>query len=141
VSAARSPFWKALLSFLAISLSTADAEDWTTTDGTVYQNVRIIKVEADGITILYENGGLMIPLNKLPPDLQKRFSYDPAVAKAAAKIRADQEKASAKALQKEIEQADVLKRKDQIAQAQALAQAHAEAAGLAPAKTNAPPAH
>jgi hypothetical protein len=136
VFASRSPFWKALPSILIIGLSTnlACAEDWTTTDGTVYQDVRVIKIEADAVTILYRDGGLLLPLNKLPPDLQKRLNYDAQMAKAAAKQRADLEKSSAKALQAEIEETDALKQKDAVAQAKALAQAHAQTSGLPPPK-------
>ena len=130
----RSPFWKALLSFVVISGSPAFAEDWTTTDGVVYQDVKVIKIEADAVTILYRDGGLLLPLNKLPPALQKRLNYDADMAKAAQKRRADLEKESAAALQKEIEIADAMKQKDAEAQAQALAQAHAQSSGQPPPK-------
>ncbi len=134
--APRSPFWKAPLSILIIGLSTllAFAEDWTTTDGTVYQDVKVIKIEADAVTILYRDGGLLLPMNKLPPDLQKRLNYDAETAKAAAKQRADLEKASAAALQAEIEAADKLKKEQAIDQAKALAQAQAQTSGQPPAK-------
>ena len=125
----RSPFWKALPFFVAISISTAAAEDWTTTDGTVYQDVKVIKIEADAVTILYRDGGLLLPLNKLPPELQKRLNFDAKMAQAAAKRRADLEKASQAALQKEIEETDALKKKQAIDQAKALAQAHAQTSG------------
>jgi hypothetical protein len=136
VLAPRSPFWKAPLSILIIGLSTllAFAEDWTTTDGTVYQDVKVIKIEADAVTILYRDGGLLLPMNKLPPDLQKRLNYDAETAKAAAKQRADLEKASAAALQAEIEAADKLKKEQAIDQAKALAQAQAQTSGQPPAK-------
>jgi hypothetical protein len=129
VPSPRSRFWKALLFFIAISISTASAEDWTTTDGVVYQDVKVIKIEADAVTILYRDGGLLLPLNKLPPELQKRLNYDAEMAKAAQKRRDDLEKASAAALQKEIEITDAMKQKDAEAQAQALAQAHAQTSG------------
>ena len=68
---------------LALYSTSAFAEDWTTTDGTKYQNVRIIRVEDDAVTILYKDGGALIFLFKLPPALQQRFDYDPVKAKAA----------------------------------------------------------
>lgn len=77
------------------------AEDWTTTDGKVYQNVTVVKAEPDAITILDRNGGALVPLAKLPPDLQKRFNYDPAQAKIAAAARTKENATSAKALQAE----------------------------------------
>lgn len=72
------------LSFMTTSLR---AEDWTTTDGKVYQNVSVIKVEPDAVTILHQDGGGLIPMTKLPPELQARFHYDPVAAKAAADAR------------------------------------------------------
>ena len=80
------------------------AEDWTTTDGKVYQNVTVVKSEFDAITILYRDGGALVPLAKLPPDLQKRFNYDPVQAKAAADARAQADAKSAIALRAEIEE-------------------------------------
>ena len=49
------------------------AEDWTTTDGKVYQNVSVIKVEPDAVTILHHDGGGLIPMTKLSPALRTRF--------------------------------------------------------------------
>jgi hypothetical protein len=110
---------------LALSSTSAFAEDWTTTDGTKYQDVRIIRVEDDAVTILYKDGGALIFLFKLPPPLQQRFDYDPVKAKAAmeARIKADAE--SAKELQVEMEQADKLKRDQQIKDAAAKSKANA----------------
>src|SRR5476649_600569 len=68
----------AALAFVSTSLL---AEDWTTTDGTKYQNVKVVRVEDDAVTILYKDGGALVFLNKLPPNLQDRFDYDPAKAK------------------------------------------------------------
>jgi hypothetical protein len=64
------------------------AEDWTARDGVHYENVVVLKVEADAVTILDRDGGGLIPLSNLPPDLQKRFGYDPVKARAAADARA-----------------------------------------------------
>ena len=107
-----------LMAFALCSLS-AFAEDWTTTDGTKYQNVRVVRVEDDAVTILYKDGGALIFLFKLPPDLQERFDYDPIKAKAAMEARAKDDAENAKALQAEIELADKLKRQQQVADANA----------------------
>jgi hypothetical protein len=80
------------------------AEDWTTTDGKVYQGVTVVKSEPDAVTILYRDGGTLVPLAKLPSDLQKRFNYDPVRAKLAADVRIQADAKSAEALQAEIEQ-------------------------------------
>jgi hypothetical protein len=110
---------------LALYATSAFAEDWTTTDGTKYQNVRIIRVEDDAVTILYKDGGALIFLFKLPPALQERFDYDPIKAKAAMEARAKADAESAKELQAEIEQADKLKRDQQIKDAAAKGQTNA----------------
>src|ERR1700743_3377068 len=33
------------------------AEDWTTTDGKTYRNVKVLKVEPDVVTIMHKDGG------------------------------------------------------------------------------------
>jgi len=104
---------------LALSSIPAFAEDWTTTDGIKYQNVRVVRIEDDAVTILYKDGGALVFLNKLPPNLQERFDYDPVKAKVAAEARSKADADNAKALQAEIEQADRLKKAQQIADAQA----------------------
>ena len=63
-------------------MMTARAEDWTTTDGKTYKNVTVIKHDAVTVTILDSDGGASIPISNLPPDIQKRFDYDPAKAHA-----------------------------------------------------------
>lgn len=85
-------------SFFVLCSSSLQAEDWTTTDGVVYHHVVVVKVEPDAVTILHQDGGALVPLTKLSPDLQKRFDYDPDVAVAAAAVRALADAASAKAL-------------------------------------------
>jgi hypothetical protein len=84
-----------------------------------YKNVRVVRVEDDAITIIYKDGGALIPILKLPPDLQDRFSYNAVKAKAAADARAKADAQNAKDLQKEIEIADKMKRAQQIRDAQA----------------------
>ncbi|MCE0483781.1 MAG: hypothetical protein LV479_06040 [Methylacidiphilales bacterium] len=89
-------------------------DDWTTTDGKVYNGVQVVKVEDDAVTILYANGGALIPFAKLPPNLQKKFNYDPVKAKAAADARAKADAVNALRLQKEIDQAQKLKQDQMI---------------------------
>jgi hypothetical protein len=112
---------KAIILTFALALGTSQvmAEDWTTTDGTKYQNVRVIRVEDDAITIIYKDGGALIPLFKLSPALQQKFDYDPVKAKTAAEARAKADVENAKALQQEIEASDKIKRDQQIADAKA----------------------
>jgi hypothetical protein len=107
---------KSYLLVLALALVALPvmAEDWKTSDGTVYENVKVIRVEDDAITILYKDGGALVPLYKLPAALQERFDYDPVKAKIAAERRAKEDAENAEALQAEIEKADIVKRQHQI---------------------------
>jgi len=110
-----------ILLILALSTFSAVAEDWTTTDGMYYQNVRVIRVEDDAITIIYKDGGALVPLFKLPPDLQKKFDYDPVKAKVAAESRAKADTENARLLQLEILQAEKIKQAQMVKDAQARA--------------------
>jgi len=80
------------------------AEDWTTIDGKVYPQIKIIKVEPDAVTILYRDGGGLIPLKMLPDNLQKKFHYNAFIAKAAADARAQADFENARALRAEYDQ-------------------------------------
>jgi hypothetical protein len=99
---------------LFITSTSLHAEDWTTTDGKVYKDVKVVKTEPDAVTITDHDGGALIPLTKLSPDLQKRFNYDPVKAKAAADARTEADAKNGVALQAEIDQAQVKRRIDLI---------------------------
>jgi hypothetical protein len=105
-----------LLFFVALALTVfpVAAEDWQTTDGVKYENVRVIRVEDDAVTIIYKDGGALVFLYKLPPALQQKFDYDPVKAKIAAERRSKEDAENAAALQKEIEQAQTVKLQEQI---------------------------
>jgi hypothetical protein len=105
-----------LLAACLLFTNTGFADDWKTTDGKIYQNVHVVKVEADCVTILDSDGGARIDLAKLQPDLQKRFGYDPEKAKAAADRRAEEDRANAIALQAEQSQADAIKKISKLQQ-------------------------
>jgi hypothetical protein len=51
-----------------------------TIDGTTYEEVRWQRVTPSTVTIFHKTGVVSIPLEKLPPELQKRFGYDPQKA-------------------------------------------------------------
>ena len=106
------------LMMLWVSSLIVYAEDWKTTDGTVYKNVTVLKVEADAVTILDDDGGGLVPLSKLPPELQKKFDYDPVKAKAAAEARAKDEQANAAALASEADRAQKLREARWVAEDQ-----------------------
>lgn len=114
-----------LIFALALCSTNLFAEDWTTTDGTKYQNVEVIRVEDDAVTILYKDGGALVFLNKLPAALQQRFDYDPVKAKIAAEARTKADAENAKALQTEIELSNKMKREQAIKDATAKGQTNA----------------
>jgi chromosome segregation ATPase len=61
--------------------------------GQTFQNCQLLKVEADGITFSHSQGITKVIYANLPPDLQKRFGYDPhqAAALSEAQIRYQEE--------------------------------------------------
>jgi hypothetical protein len=94
-----------VLAFIALSSLSSRAEDWKTTDGKIYQDVHVVNVQPDTVTILHHDGGAAIPLANLPADLQKRFSFDADKARDAAKERVREDADNAKALQAEMDEA------------------------------------
>jgi FKBP-type peptidyl-prolyl cis-trans isomerase len=107
-----------VLALIAFSLA-ARSEDWVTSDGTTYKDVKVLKVDADAVTIIDQDGGALVPLAKLGPVLQKRFGYDPAKAKVAAEERDKADMDNIKALQAEKDKMNA----EQIAGVQAMAKA------------------
>ncbi|HEY0339789.1 MAG TPA: hypothetical protein VGC34_03195, partial [Steroidobacteraceae bacterium] len=99
-----------------------------TIDGTHYPQVTVLKVDPDAVTILYRDGGALIPLIKLPDDLQKKFHFDPALARAAADARDQAEFENARLLRAEYREMQNQKRlaEDAEVSAQAAADAAAE---------------
>lgn len=119
------------LSVLAVSVH---AEDWTTTDGKSYQDVKVIKVDPDVVTILHRDGGASVPLATLPSYLQTRFKYEPAKAQAAAAARAQADQESIKELQAEKDKENA----QNVAAAQGMARAVAESKKNAAANATMP---
>jgi hypothetical protein len=62
---------------------------FSTLIGQTFQNCELLKVEADGITFSHSEGITKVIYANLPPELQKRFGYDPhqAAALSEAQIR------------------------------------------------------
>jgi thiol-disulfide isomerase/thioredoxin len=73
---------------------------WTTSEGT-YHKVRILKVEADCVTILDDEGGALVPIAELPASLQQQLNYDPAASAAAAAVRQRDDAVSSAVLARE----------------------------------------
>jgi hypothetical protein len=98
-----------ILAIFLLSAISLQAEDWKTIDGKIYLQIKVIKVEADAVTIFYRDGGARIPLIMLPEDLQKKFNYQPALAKAAADARDEADFENARALRAEQQQLEARK--------------------------------
>lgn len=77
---------KTLFALLLLSIS-LNAEDWTI-GGKTYRDVSVGQVEADCVHITYSNGIGSIKIVDMPPELQKRFGFDPIAAKAASDAKA-----------------------------------------------------
>jgi hypothetical protein len=115
------------LILLAAFSSSLAAEDWTTSDGKTYKDVKVVSHGDAYVTILDDSGGGRVLIATLNPDLQKRFGYDPV--KAAAEI--------AKVAAQEERDKEALARERQASQAQT--QQGQEAVDAAVAQASLPP--
>ena len=77
------------------SVTSNVAPSTITIDGTTYEEVRWGRLTPSTVTIFHKTGVATIALAKLPPELQKRFGYDPQ--RAAAWQTAEQKSAAARA--------------------------------------------
>ena len=68
-----------ILTFACLKL--AYAEDLTLSDGKVYSNVKVNRIEPDGITISHVSGITKVYFWELSADIQQKYSYDPAKAR------------------------------------------------------------
>jgi len=62
--------------------------DLTTLDGTTYRDVKVTRVEADGLAITHASGAGKIEFLNLPEEVRKKYAYDPAKSEAAQKAAA-----------------------------------------------------
>jgi thiol-disulfide isomerase/thioredoxin len=70
-----------ILTFLILSLaSVAFAADFKAIDGKEYQNVKVSRVEPDGIVLITSSGVSKVYFTELPKEVQERFHYDAAKA-------------------------------------------------------------
>src|SRR2546427_7968616 len=69
---------------LAVSIlclaSVALADDFNTIDGKEYKNVKVSRVEPDGIVLITSSGVSKVYFTELPKEVQERFHYDSAKA-------------------------------------------------------------
>jgi thioredoxin 1 len=91
---------KILTLFIFCFVSVALADNFTTIDGKEYKNVKVRRVEPDGIVLATSSGIWKVYFNELPPKVQERFHYDSAKATAYS----DQQAASQEAFRKQQEE-------------------------------------
>jgi hypothetical protein len=58
-----------------VFLPHANGEDWTTTDGTIYNDVTIVSVNSDSVVIRDQNGQDIVSIKALPLKTQKKLRY------------------------------------------------------------------
>jgi hypothetical protein len=63
--------------------SIALADDFKTNDGKEYKDVKVSRVEPDGIVLTTKRGISKVYFSELPKDVKERFHYDPEKAAAA----------------------------------------------------------
>jgi hypothetical protein len=57
-------------------MSLALAEDLKTIEGKEYKNVKVSRVEPDGIVITFSGGIVKLPFTELSPEIQTKFGYN-----------------------------------------------------------------
>jgi hypothetical protein len=84
------------------------AEDITTRSGQIYQNIKITRVEPDGLSITHAAGIVKIPFTDLPDDLQEKHQYHPEKAaqyrEQARKRHLEYERRAGEARQKNLQE-------------------------------------
>ena len=72
-----------VLTFSLVSfVSTAVADDFTTTNGREHKDATVTRIEPDGIVIKSKSGITKVYFTELPKEIQERFKYDPQKASA-----------------------------------------------------------
>jgi thiol-disulfide isomerase/thioredoxin len=73
---------KVLPFFILCFTTAALADDFKTVQGKEYKNATVSRVEPDGIVLKSKSGISKVYFAELPPDVQKRFHYNAAIASA-----------------------------------------------------------
>jgi len=74
--------WNLIAGVFFLIAGTAFGDDFKTIDGKEYKNVKLSRVEPDGIVLITTSGISKIYFTELPKEVRERFHYD--AAKAAA---------------------------------------------------------
>jgi|SRR5437870_7089714 len=86
-----SPFSKSFILLVCLAAA-ALADDFKTIDGKEYKNVKISRVEPDGLVLSSKSGISKVYFTELPKEVQERFHYDAAKGDAySAEQTANQE--------------------------------------------------
>ena len=73
--------WQISLAIIgALSASLALADNFKTINGKEYKNATVTRVEPDGIVVKFHGGIAKIFFVELPPEIQKKYGYDPKAA-------------------------------------------------------------
>jgi hypothetical protein len=72
----------------ALSASLALAEDFKTNNGKEYKDATVTRMEPDGIFVKTKTGIIKLYFAELPPEVQRRFNYNPQQAAAFAAAQA-----------------------------------------------------
>jgi hypothetical protein len=73
---------KILTLLVGCFVSVALADDFKAIDGKEYKNVKVSRIEPDGIVLISKSGISKVYFTELPKDVQDRFHYDSAQAAA-----------------------------------------------------------
>lgn len=90
----------ALLSLYLAGAALCPAEDFVLTDGTVLQEARLVRKDADSAVIGHSTGVQRVSYDRLPPELQERFGLTPQAVRDYREKRAQAERARAEAEEK-----------------------------------------
>jgi hypothetical protein len=77
-------------------------------DGTIYTNAEVSSVTATAATVFYDGGGKKIALTNFPPDLQRKYHFDPAGAATTSVAEAKAKDSGQACVQKALQQQAVL---------------------------------
>lgn len=100
---------------LILAATAIAAEDIKLTDGRILKNVAVSKSDPFSVTFQHDDGIICIPFEKLPPELQQKYGFDP---QKVARLR--EKEAEAKVAQ-EIEKRDKALREQKQREADAAA--------------------
>jgi serine phosphatase RsbU (regulator of sigma subunit) len=102
-----------ILCCLAIQSAFAAESNLTlTVDGVTYSNVTFGTATPSSVSVRHSTGVASIPLEKLSPELQKRFGYDPQ--KAAASRQEEAKQLELARQQQELARQEAEKRKERV---------------------------